>query len=116
MTALIIILSILAVIAVLLLFSVSLYIDYNADETTVWVKYLFLKFLFTHRKRRKKRKRRLTKKKRKSLKKNEEKKENFFVTLAKSEGLDAVVEILVKIIQIVRNVSSSTIKQLKIKN
>ena len=115
MTALIIILSILAVIAVLLLFSVSLYIDYNADETTVWVKYLFFKIPVYPRKKKKSKKKKSEKENKEPEKKNEDKKENFFVTLAKGEGLGAVVEILVKIIQIVRDFSSSTIKQLKIK-
>ena len=116
MTALIIILSILAVIAILLLLSVNLYIDYSADKTTVWVKYLFFKIpVYPREKKKQKKKKSEKKEKQPSPKKDEAKKENFFSTLAKNQGLGAVVEILTKIVQVVKDFSSSTLKQLKIK-
>ena len=53
MTALIIIFSIMAVIALLLFFSVNLYIDYKEDKIMVWVRYLFFKIPVYPRKKKK---------------------------------------------------------------
>ena len=119
MTALIIILSILAVIAILLFFSVNLYIDYKEDEFKVWVRYLFIKIPVYPRK---KKKQRSNKAEPKKLEKTEtkdkqpkEKKENFFTSTIKEDGIGAIIEILSKIIEIVKDFSSSTLKHLKVK-
>lgn len=117
MTALIIILLILAVITILLLLSVNLYIDYNADKITVWIKYLFIKIPVYPPKKKKEKKKKIEKKEKKeSKKKTEEKKENFFVSLAETKGLGAVVYILTEILRLVKNFSLSVIKHLKMKN
>ncbi len=119
MTALIIILSIIAVIAFLLFISVSLYIDYKEDEFKVWVRYLFIKIpVYPRNKKKRKSKKTEEKKPEKQDKQPEEKKEkkeNFFTSTAKSEGVGAIIEILSKIIEIVKDFSSSTLKHLKVK-
>ena len=88
MTALIIILSIIAVIAFLLFISVSLYIDYKEDEFKVWVRYLFIK-IPVYPRNKKKRKSEKTEEKKpekqdKQPEEKKEKKENFFTSTAKS--------------------------------
>lgn len=120
MTALIIILSILAVIVLLMLFSVSLYIDYKENKTTVWIRYLFFKIPIYPRKKKKAKQKKSDKKTEKKAKKKTEasskdKKENFFSSTIKSQGLSAVIEILEKIIQITKDFSSSILKHLKVK-
>lgn len=116
MTALVIILSILAVIVLLLLFSLNLYIDYNADNIKVWVKYLFIKIpVYPPKDKKEKKKKPDKKEKKKSKKPQKEKKENFFISTVKSQGLSAVIEILEKILQILKDFSSSTLKHFKIK-
>lgn len=119
MTALIIILSIIAVITFLLFISVSLYIDYKEDEFKVWVRYLFIKIpVYPRNKKKRKSKKTEEKKPEKQDKQPEEKKEkkeNFFTSTAKSEGVGAIIEILSKIIEIVKDFSSSTLKHLKVK-
>lgn len=121
MTALVIILSILAVISLLMLFSVNLYIDYKENKTTVWIRYLFFKIPISPRKKKKtKDKKDEEKKSQKKAEKNaekssKEKKENIFSSTLKSEGLSAVIEILEKIINILKEFSVSTLKHLKVK-
>lgn len=118
MTAFVIILLILTVITILLLFSVNLYIDYNAGNITVGLKYLFIKIAIYPRKKKesKKKNKPPQKEKKESKKKTEEKKENFFVSLAKTKGLDAVVYIFAEILRLVKSFSLSVIKHLKMKN
>lgn len=117
MTALVIILSILAVIVLLLLFSINLYIDYNADNIKVWAKYLFIKIpVYPPKDKKEKKKKPDKKEKKEPEKKAEEKKENFFVTLTKTKGLNAVVDILSEILRLVKNFSSSVIRHLKMKS
>lgn len=119
MTALIIISSILAVIAFLLFFSVNLYIDYKEDEFKVWARYLFIKIPIYPRKEKKQKSKKTEAKKPERAetqdKQPKEKKENFFTSTIKAEGIGAIVEILSKIIEIVKDFSSSTLKHLKVK-
>lgn len=116
MTALVIILSILAVIILLLFFSVSLYIDYKENKTTVWIIYLFFKIPVYPRKKKKTEQKKSNKKPEKKAEKSpKDKKENFFASTVKSQGLSAVIEILEKVIQILKDFSSSTLKHLKVK-
>lgn len=119
MTALIIILSILAVIAILLFFSVNLYIDYKEDELKLWVRYLFIKIPVYPRKEKKQRSKKAEPKKLEKTetkdKQPKEKKENFFTSTIKEDGIGAIIEILSKIIEIVKDFSSSTLKHLKVK-
>ncbi|MEE1282816.1 MAG: DUF2953 domain-containing protein [Acutalibacteraceae bacterium] len=121
MTALVIILSILAVIVLLMFFSVNLYIDYKENKTTIWIRYLFFKIPIYPRKKKKAKKQKSDKKTEKKAKKpskdkSKEKKDGFFSSTLKSQGLSAVIEILEKIIKILKDFSSSTLKHLKIKN
>lgn len=116
MTARVIILSILAVIILLMFFSVNLYIDYKENKTTVWIRYLFFKIPIYPRKKKKAKPQKSDKKpEKKAEKASKDKKESFFASTAKSQGLGAVIEILEKIIQILKDFSSSTLKHLKIK-
>ena len=116
MTARVIILSILAVIILLMFFSVNLYIDYKENKTTVWIRYLFFKIPIYPRKKKKAKPKTSDKKpEKKGEKASKDKKESFFTSTAKSQGLGAVIEILEKIIQILKDFSSSTLKHLKIK-
>lgn len=117
MTAFVIILLILTVITTLLLFSVNLYIDYNLGNITVWLKYLFIKIPIYPRKKESKKKNNPPQKVNKEpKKKTEEKKENFFISLAETKGLGAVVYIFAEILRLVKSFSLSVIKHLKMKN
>ena len=119
MTALIIIFSIMAVIAFLLFFSVNLYIDYKEDKIMVWVRYLFFKIPVYPRKKKKSKKTKENKTEDKKTEKQttqpKEKEDNFFISTAKEEGLGAVIEILSKIIEILKDFSSSTLNHLRVK-
>lgn len=115
MPALVIILSILVVIVFLLLSPVNLYIDYGAEKTIVWARYLFFKIPISPRKKKKtKAKKANSKEKTKTDNQPNEKKENFFISTVKEEGVGAVVEIITRIVQILKDFSSSTLKHLKI--
>ncbi len=118
MTAIKIILSILAVIAFFLFLNVNIYIDYHSDKLKVWLRYCFVKINLYPTKEKtkpKKSKKKDDKKSKKSKAKQTEKKEGFFSSVAKNGGVSGVIEVLTQILDLVKSFSSSTIKHLRIK-
>lgn len=121
MTAIKIILSILAVIAFLLFLNVNIYIDYRNDTLTVWLRYFFIKINLypTKEKKKPEKSKKTDDKKTKKAKANQaekdEKKESIFSSIAKSEGVSGVIEVLTQILELVKSFSSSTVKHLIIK-
>lgn len=117
MTALIIILSIIASIFLLLLIPVNLYIDYNEEKTKVWLRYLFVKFYLAPQKEKKKKdkkpkKKKKTEKKPETKKKEEKKKESPFSSLFNA---DNAIDILKSVITIIRDFSGHIRTHIQIK-
>lgn len=121
MTALIIILSILAVIAFLLFLNVNIYIDYRNDKLKVWLRYFFIKInLYPAKEKKKPKKSKKTddkksKKEKTTQTEKDEKKEGVFSSIAKNGGVSGVIDVLTQILDLVKSFSSSTIKHLRIK-
>lgn len=106
MTALIIILSIIAFILLLLIIPVSIYIDYNGENIKIWLRYLFIKFQLIPQKEKKEKKKKPKKKSEKNPKnekKEEKEKENPFLNFIEAQGISGVVDILKSIINIVKD-------------
>lgn len=121
MTALKIILSILAVIAFLLFLNVNIYIDYRDDKLAVWLRYFFIKInLYPTKEKKKpeKSKKKTDKKADKAKQKKtdtDEKKEGVFSSISKEDGLSGVIEVLSQILDLIKSFSSSTLNHLRIK-
>lgn len=119
MTALIIISIIIAFIILLLLIPVNFYIEYDGETAKVKVKYLFLKFSLMPKPEKKEKKQR--KKKKTSEKPNQEEKkkkdesENTFSKIFKEQGVSGIIEILGKILDIIKGFLSAISKHILIR-
>ena len=101
MTALIVILIIIAAVAVLLFIPLNLYISYSESKTLVWLRYLFIKYKLYPEKQKKKKK----EKKEPAAKRAESEKkpkESFFKKLVKVQGVKGLISILKEALSILK--------------
>lgn len=98
MTALIVILIIIAAVAVLLFIPLNLYISYSESKTLVWLRYLFIKYKLYPEKQ-KKEKKEPAAKRAESEKKS---KESFFKKLVKVQGVKGLISILKEALSILK--------------
>lgn len=113
MTALYIILGIFLFILLLLLIPVHINIEYDG-EVRIVVRYLFIKYNVYPQPPKKEKKKPEKKKKPEEEEKEKEKKENPAVSFVKEHGIDAVIEILKAVIDIIKNSLGSTARHLVI--
>lgn len=108
-----VLLGILLFLLLILLIPIHLNIEYDG-ELRVWVRYLFIRYPLYPPKPKKEKKPKEKKGKPEEEKKEQPKKENAAVKFVKEHGIDAVIELLHTVVDIIENLLGSTARHLVI--